>query len=294
MEKREIYQLAEGLWKSVPGNVLREDMGIKPEYVGIGMYDCPLVGFGAAEDPLFDEFKRLGVIGPWHMSPKEWLPEARTVISLFFPTSREVRESNRKATQIASDLWAYARIEGQEYIGRFMDAVAAWFQEKGFTACVPSTDHRWQRLVDGHGITGYPEIPEHGFGSSWSERHAAYVCGLGTFGLSKGLITRRGIAGRFGSIVVSAAFEPDPRPYTGVYDYCIQCGACARRCPAQAIDKNTGKDHVRCRACLLAASETLAPRYGCGLCQTSVPCEEWIPNSRLRASVDHDRAEDRA
>ena len=280
--KQQIYQRIEALDKSVPGNVLREDMGIKPEYAGIRMYDEPLVGFGSAMDPLFDDFKRHEVIGPWHMSPKEWLTEAQTVLSFFFPTSGEVRRSNRKAEQVASDLWAYARIEGQEYIRSFMDAVAAWFHEKGFTACVPSFDPRWQSLVAGQGIAGYPGIQETSFGSRWSERHAAYVCGLGTFGLSKGLITRKGIAGRFGSIVVSAAFEPDPRPYTGIYDYCILCGACARRCPAQAIDMANGKDHMKCRACVAASREILAPRYGCGLCQTGVPCETQIPNGVFR------------
>ena len=31
--------------------------------------------------------------------------------------------------------------------------------------------------------------------------HAAYLCGLGTFGLSRGIITKPGMAGRFGSIM---------------------------------------------------------------------------------------------
>ncbi len=282
MEKRQIYQLIEALHGSVPGNVLREDMGIRREYAGIRMYDEPLVGFGSADDPLFDVFKRPDVIGPWHMSPKEWLPEARTVISLFFPTSEAVRASNRKAEQTASDLWACARIEGQAYISAFMAALAARCRENGIEACVPSSDARWQSLTAGKGITGYPEITEKSFGSRWSERHAAYVCGLGTFGLSKGLITRKGVAGRFGSIVVSAAFAPDPRPYAGVYDYCIMCGACARRCPAHAIDMANGKDHIKCRACVAASRDILAPRYGCGLCQTGVPCETRIPNDAFR------------
>jgi epoxyqueuosine reductase len=39
------------------------------------------------------------------------------------------------------------------------------------------------------------------YASSWSERHAAYAAGLGTFGLCDGLITARGKAVRFGSII---------------------------------------------------------------------------------------------
>ena len=277
MEKEQIRKLAAELYSQVSGNLLREDMDIRPEHAGKRMYDAPILGFGSAEDPLFVEYKKVGVIGPWHMSPKEWLPEASTVLSFFFPMSREVRESNRQEKRIASELWAYARIEGQAYISAYMDSVAAWFREQGVKACVPSADPRWQRLAAGKGIEGYPEIRADSFGSRWSERHAAYVCGLGTFGLSKGLITEKGMAGRFGSIVVSADFEQDKRLYSGVYDYCIRCGACVRRCPAHAIDLERGKNHMICGPYVMASRAVHEPRYGCGLCQTGVPCEAGIP-----------------
>ena len=280
MEKEQIRVLARELCGSVTGNVLCEEMDIRPEYAGTRMYDAPIVGFGSAEDPLFETYKKPEVIGPWHMSPKEWLPEARTVISLFFPMGREVRESNRQAKLTASELWACARIEGQAYIAACMEALAVWFREQGCTACVPSGDPRWQQMTAGKGIEGYPEIRENSFGSRWSERHAAYVCGLGTFGLSKGLITEKGMAGRFGSLVVSETFAPDPRPYTGVYDYCTRCGACVRRCPARAIDPERGKDHMICSAWVRASRAVHAPRYGFGLCQTGVPCETRIPARR--------------
>ena len=281
--KEQIRQMSVELWRSVPGNVLREDMPIKPEYAGTMLYDRPLIGFGAADDPLFDVFKKAEVVGPWHKSPKEWLSDSRTVISFFFPTSEDVLKSNRSMQQRGSELWAYARIEGQAFIEAYMNAVAQWFRDRGFSACVPSSDPRWQKVVAGQGISGYEEIRETTFGSSWSERHAAYVCGLGTFGLSKGLITERGMAGRFGSIIVSAALEADKRKYTGVYDYCIRCGACARRCPAKAIDLETGKDHKKCKDFIAASSKELAPRYGCGLCQTGVPCERQIPHPAYRS-----------
>ena len=47
-----------------------------------------------------------------------------------------------------------------------------------------------------------------GFASTWSERHAAYASGLGTFGLSDGLITPRGQAMRCGSVVARIAVPP--------------------------------------------------------------------------------------
>ena len=109
MKKTDVYESGKALWESVPGNLLRGDMpGIGPEYADMRLWDAPLIGFGRAEDPLFAEFKKPGVIGPWHMSPREWLPEAETVISFFFPTSEAVRESNREARQFASEPWALA------------------------------------------------------------------------------------------------------------------------------------------------------------------------------------------
>ena len=68
---------------------------------------------------------------------------------------------------------------------------------------------------------------------------------LGTFGLSRGLITKRGMAGRITSIIINAEFEPDERPYTGIYDFCIRCGACALKCPVKAISMEYGKNNAR-------------------------------------------------
>ena len=51
----------------------------------------------------------------------------------------------------------------------------------------------------------------------------------------------------------------------------------AVRCPVRAIDMDAGKDHMKCMECLNASGRALAPRYGCGLCQTGVPCEAQIP-----------------
>ncbi|MBQ9044977.1 MAG: 4Fe-4S binding protein [Oscillospiraceae bacterium] len=283
MEKQDIRRYAEALFEGLPGNLLSAEMDIKKEYIGTPMYDMPIIGVGAADDPLFEEYKKPEVIGPWHMSPAEWLPDAQTVVSFFFPMSKAVRESNRSAKWRASDLWAYARIEGQSYINAYMAAIAAWFQQQGFHTCVPSGDPRWQQLAVGKGIEGYPEIQRNSFGSRWSERHAAYVCGLGTFGLSKGMITEKGMCGRFGSILISEPIPADARPYIGIYDNCIRCGACVRRCPIHAIDLKRGKNHMKCALWSVKISGAiLKPRYGCGLCQTKVPCETRIPLSSNR------------
>jgi len=113
--------------------------------------------------------------------------------------------------------------------------------------------------------------------------------GLGTFGLCDGLITRRGKAMRCGSVVVHIKIPPSERPYSDHHAYCLfftkgLCGKCIGRCPVKAITKS-GHDKVTCRDYIrpLVADYARshygieAQHYGCGLCQTGVPCESKIP-----------------
>jgi epoxyqueuosine reductase QueG len=113
--------------------------------------------------------------------------------------------------------------------------------------------------------------------SNWSERHAAFVAGLGTFSLNRSLITELGSAGRLFSVVTELALKPTPRPYTKFDEYCTKCGACIRRCPPRAVDEN-GKDNAACSQYLQRVLRRYQPRYGCGKCQTAVPCEGGRPS----------------
>lgn len=244
------------------------------EIPGVGetvMYDEPLIGFASADDELFVKiFRQKEVIGSNYFSPAEWLPGARTVISFFLPFTETVRASNREDPKDPSKEWLYARIEGQEFIGKYMTAIKSHLEEKGISACVPSQDERFGLKIE---MTAHKLRPDFHADSRWSERHAAYACGLGTFGLSRGVITEKGMAGRFASIIVSEGFEPDERKYTGVYDYCIRCGKCAKNCPAKAITLKHGKNNIKCRLYVNSMEKKYSPRYGCGKCQVGVPCE---------------------
>ncbi len=81
MNKTELKEEISRLFQTVEGNVLTEAYDIKKKYIGTVLFDEPIVGFGDASDALFDEYKKPGVIGPWHMSPTEWLDDAKTVFS---------------------------------------------------------------------------------------------------------------------------------------------------------------------------------------------------------------------
>ena len=137
--------------------------------------------------------------------------------------------------------------------------------------------------------------------SNWSHRHYCYAAGLGTFGLSRNLITARGTAHRCGSLVVGAALPPSPRPASHTA-YCPfleagGCGECIDRCPVGAITRQ-GKDNRKCEA-YLHQTLPLAKKYvpdevarrtgagnlptisACGLCQTGTPCEAGRPPHSL-------------
>ncbi|NMA00180.1 MAG: epoxyqueuosine reductase [Clostridiaceae bacterium] len=285
MDKEIIIHKTCALHKTCPGNIVTEKESISPEMIGLNIFDEPLIGFASATDELFEAFKRTDIVGPWFLSPREWLPEAKTVISLFFPYTEAVKSANRKATMHPAPEWLHGRIEGQAYLLIFIERLRKWFEDNDFKTCVPITDQRFEVVVPGNNFKQYSCVTADTFSSNWSERHVAYIAGLGTFGLSKGLITKKGMAGRFISIIISKELPADRRHYTGIYDYCNRCGVCVKRCPAQAISLAKGKDHNLCGSWLSKMGSLFKPRYGCGLCQTGVPCESAIPRKKDTAPL---------
>lgn len=239
------------------------------------IYDEPLVGFAAATDPLFQQYKE--VIGPFHLTPRELLPTAATVIVWILPMSLAVRSSNRRERERPSREWAWARSPGEDFNMALRGHISAWLQAQGYASEAPMLSKAF-RVVQDSPV---------GEASVWSERHAAFVAGLGTFSLSDGFITARGIAHRCGSVVTSLPLPPSPRNFGDHRANCLfynggKCGLCINRCPAGAITEH-GHDKRKCRAYVFGAATAAAakeygvPVAGCGFCQTGVPCEACVP-----------------
>lgn len=249
-------------------------------------FDNPLVGFASATDPLFTEYKT--VIGDFHLTPSElvsvsspedaWQPQ--TVISWVLPIAGNTRASNRSEVIYPSRQWAETRNFGEQCNTALRRQMISWLIARGYRAAAPQL------------MTAWREINESAVGvaSSWSERHAAYVCGLGTFSLNDALITQKGIAHRLGSVITDLALEPSRRPYPERRSNCLYyregtCGACIGRCPIGAISR-AGHDKNKCRVYVYGTvPEAVAEQYGvtatgCGLCQTNVPCEGRIPDGK--------------
>ena len=270
-------ELAEYI-KTAPGNHLAAEDALSPDMAGMPFFEEPLVGVARADDPLFEELRRPGVIGPWFRLPGEWLPGARSVVSVFFPYSGEIKRREDPARPEPSPAWLNARIDGERFVNETAGFLAGRLREEGFEAVIPTAvpGEFWSVWEPGTNPEKMSD-PTVGFTSPWSERHVAFVCGLGTFGLSAGLITAKGICGRFRSIVTTAELPPTERPYHDVHEYCTHCNQCARNCPVGAIDPVTGKCHDLCSARIHESKRLYAPRYGCGKCQVGVPCMSGIP-----------------
>ena len=259
-----------------PGNRIEESYALRPEYVGTQIFDAPLMGCAAADDPLFVYMKqRKDVYGPTLRLPEEWLPGAVSVVSFFLPFSKAIRDSNRADLTRPSDLWLHGRVEGQAFLDRAAMYLAELLREAGGAVIVPAVDPAFSVVRDPARL----ERGEPPYVSNWSERHAAYVAGLGTFGLSKHLITEKGVCGRFGSVITDLPLPATSRPYTDPYEYCTFCGACRKRCVVNAIGPRE-KDNRICSGFQHEIRERFAPRYGCGKCQLSVPCETGRPKRR--------------
>ncbi len=228
------------------------------------IFDLPLVGIATVGDELFSNLKSPELVGKNHLLPQEWLPGARSVISYFIPFSDEVRLANRKKGLPAKE-WLYGRVKGQQFNEALSKRIARLCEEHNGTAVIPAVDPSFS-LSDG-------------MNSNWSERHVAYIAGLGTFSLSKSLITEKGSAGRLGSIITTLEIEPTSRCYQGPYEYCSFCGECIKRCPSNAIkdvkeQKVAGMDRKICQNYLnTKIRPRFKPFYGCGKCQTAVQCE---------------------
>jgi len=272
-----------------------------------------VIGYSSGDDDLYEFWKNH--IGPFHWDPAEafaagMTAEARergvaalapadglegdsdlcdgappppaselTVISWALSHTDATKADNRREKTLPSERWARTRMFGQSRNRALHRALVTMLVAQGHSAVAPALllDHKEE----------YSE--NHGRSSNWSERHVAHTSGLGTFGLCGGLITELGQAVRLGSVVVHALLPATRRPYSGSFDYClyfngVDCTECIDRCPVDSSGDNADRklacaEHLEVTAAEFVESEYGFKGYGCGLCQTGVPCESGIPRT---------------
>jgi epoxyqueuosine reductase QueG len=275
-----VERIIHDFWATAPSNSLHLAGGEKA-------WDPPRLAVARGDDPLFLRLKRM--IGPFFWTPEEAYalaypdhpaPAAELrVISYVLPQTPATRADQSRQQTLPAERWARSRFHGEQFNCELRLHLAATLTSAGFPSLAP------ERLPE----FAYRQSERFGLASNWSERHAAFIAGLGTFGLSDGLITRWGKAVRFGSVVARIELPVTPRPYGDDHQaWCLwyakkTCGACVRRCPAEAITTCGGHDK---KACFRYIREVTTPytteTFGtgatpCGLCQVKIPCERQIP-----------------
>ena len=250
------------------------------------MWEKPLIGAAAGDDKYFSFLKEH--IGKFHWTPDEVFalkygksPDSSTLrsLSIIFPHTPETLLMQSKEREFPCDNWAISRGEWDKLVREFLSGLGNKLDSLGIRWVAPE-------LLPEFSLK---QSDAYGRASNWSHRHNAFACGMGTFGLSDGFITERGMAVRFTSIIVEAEVDVTPRGDRGHYDWCLYfrsgiCGACIRRCPKRAITEN-GHNQEKCSSHLLKCFDELSCRLdtsdyrevGCGLCQSKVPCMDKRP-----------------
>lgn len=250
-------------------------------------FDAPLVGFSSGKDPLYGEYR--DHIGSFYLTPYDFLsrtftaetllPEEITVISWIIPSTKKTREEQAGQKKYPSERWVRTRALGEDFNNELRRHVFEQLSSRGILALAPLLSPLWSRYDEG------PYAPC----SNWSERHAAYAAGLGTFGLCDGLITPVGKAVRIGSVIAKMSIPASPKPYSVHHAYCLHfshdtCRECVGRCPVNALSAK-GHDKKRCMQYTEKTMNSYIKKkfgidtYACGLCQAGVACTFTIPKA---------------
>ncbi len=177
------------------------------------MKNIPLVGVAAAsrwEDPPFTPWM------PESFYPRSIYPDTRSVIVIGLPVHLPVIETT-------PSIYYH---ELYQTLNRLLDEYTYKIAE-------------WLNGMDHPSIF----IPRDGYGSIdvllkkpvafFSHRHAAYLAGLGSFGMNNMILTPEyGPRVRFGSVFTEAELTPDPVISD---DLCIRCMRCVDLCPSNAL-----------------------------------------------------------
>lgn len=197
---------------------------IKDEVKKIGRPDLfrePMVGFVSVDDPSIVNVK--DIVGPWHDSPDDQLPGARTIIAYTVPFTKEVALDPEYA-KFSGLIWSEAYLLINKKFGEISGIVADYLRSQGFKAATVTATNDYD-----------PSDPV----SSWSHRTMACAAGLGKFGLNRILMTSKGSAVRYCSLLTTAELTP-----SGSYDgpVCLgldggSCKLCLEACPVNALTR---------------------------------------------------------
>jgi len=217
-------------------------------------FDIPLMGIADVaqwENPPFQ---------PW--VPKEFFPqsiflEAKSVIVIGLPVTLPVLETT------SSIFYRELYLTVNSLLDQYSYRLANFLNDRGYPSIFVPRD----------GYAGVEALVKNPV-AFFSHRHAAFLAGLGTFGVNNMLLTPEfGPRVRFGSIFTAAELPSDPLLDL---DLCTRCMRCVRMCPAAALDEQDYPAGLTVKKNCAAHSAELN-RQGispCGICIKVCPVGE--------------------
>jgi epoxyqueuosine reductase len=228
--------------------------------------DIPMLGVASVErweKPPFEPWV------PREFWPQSIFPETRSVIVIGLPITLPIIETSPSIYY--HELYKNVNALLDQYTYR----LALFLTEKGFPSLyVPR---------DGYGHISILKDRPLAF---FSHRHAAYLAGLGSFGVSNMILTRKyGPRVRFGAIFTNAELPGDP---ISREQLCVSCMRCVKVCPVNALEKKDYPEGLTDKYLCAERNEQLAKRFvsPCGFCIKVCPVgEDRKEFSRMDASI---------
>ncbi|MDD1673287.1 MAG: epoxyqueuosine reductase [Methanomicrobiales archaeon] len=214
----------------------------------------PLMGI-AGVDRWEDTTLAAGI--PPEFYPQSIYPDVRSVIVIGLPVQLPVLETSPSIWY--RELYNTVNLLLDQYTYR----LSLFLTEQGFpSVSVPRDGYGGLEALKKNPVTFF------------SHRHAAYLAGLGTFGINNMLLTSQyGPRVRFGSIFTEADLPSNPLLNDELCTGCLQCVRC---CPAHALGEGGYPEVLTDKeACLLYSAEL--NRQGispCGICIRVCPVGE--------------------
>jgi len=233
------------------------------------------VGGQSADHPFFEKLTE-HIKG--HLAPSDFFKEAfpfqinkkLSIVSFVLHYSKEVVMDNAKENKYPSYRWFEMT---DKFFNQIHEPLSKHIQD-----LFNESNIVFPTKSKLYAINGTEKVRK----SNWSERHVAFGCGLGSFGLHGALITEFGCTARLISIVIDEEFEDYKKPFTDIHANCLHyqgkgCKRCVERCPVESV-------RPECRIIENCFDREFVENkiisfeiYGkeitaCGLCMSGVPC----------------------
>ena len=216
--------------------------------------DIPIFGIADADRW---EGSQMTVGMPRDFHPRSIFPECRSVIVFGYPIILPVIETTPSIQYHEMYRTVNSLLDQATY------RVSLFLNQQGH-ASVPVTR-------DGYGSLDVLKERPIAF---FSHKHAAYLAGLGTFGVNNNLLTEEfGPRVRFASILTTAELPSDP---VKEMELCIRCMRCVRKCPVQALQPKDYPKALTDKSRCTGYHESLYKRHvsPCGICIKVCPVGE--------------------